>query len=407
MKYSLFLIPVSLLIFMPTSFAEGTCAIDGQLSPKLAEYVREMNDFGTKIKQLPSSCAGGKSNGIVSNSQRTLDTVEKAWAETSIMDRLDVDFAYNIKMAFKWESRDAVVQNGKIFWQVEKMLISTLDVLASKCNLDETNENAVTGRIKANNLLETLYQETAVWYPGVNTDDIPSEYQAVVSEIQQVYNPTATQWCKNQYSFEKMSEEIMNKIGKISFKIESSLTDWKYAIALLRGGSSLKQEEYSSLKKRLLTEELRRQGYSAGAIDQMVQGYTCMESAMQGDEENRIMDFASAKYSCARISILWVDRFMKEWNKMLLGSKWARTIAWYLNRYANYDEIKQKNIDSELTYTNLESMFTEDIPDNEDFLNKFIDLHIMLLDVNERIGKRINPAIKNCKKTQPNIPCDF
>lgn len=56
------------------------------------------------------------------------------------MGSLGVDFDYNIKTALNGESRAAVTQNGKIFGQVEKTLISTLDVLATKCNMDTAYE---------------------------------------------------------------------------------------------------------------------------------------------------------------------------------------------------------------------------------------------------------------------------
>lgn len=406
---TLHLFIASILFISSTSltYAERSCSIDGQLSPELAKYVQEANEFAGKVKQLSSSCQPGKSTGIITNGQRTIDIIEKAKSQIIMMERLDVDFAYNIKMVFKWESRDAVVKNGKIFGQVEKTLVSAIDSVANKCNLNEETETAIVSRLKTNELLEDLYQQTAIGYPGISTDDIPDSYAPVIEEIQKTYNPEATIGCKNEYSAEDITEKILAKIETMSFKIEDSLVDWKYAIALLRWDSSISQEEYSALKKKLLTEELRRQGYSVGAIDQMVKWMTCVEWALRWDDEDTFMDYAQAKFSCARISVLWANRFMKAWNRMILWSKWSRTTAGYIHRYSNYDRVKTVNVDTALVYNSFDTLITKDIEDDEDLLTKFINLHITLLDVNERLEKRINPMITNCKKAQPEIPCDF
>lgn len=137
-------------------------------------------------------------------------------------------------------------------------------------------DQIIIERIRINDALETYYKSVTVGL-ATDTSKIPSTYSNVIGEITKDYNPGSTQGCKNQFSFENMSETILKKIGSLSTGIDSSLTNWKYAIALIRGGDSMKQGQYSDLKKKLLTEELRRQGYSAGAIDQMVKGYSCME----------------------------------------------------------------------------------------------------------------------------------
>lgn len=127
-----------------------------------------------------------------------------------------------------------MIKNGKIFGQVEKTLISAIDSVANKCNLNEETETAIVSRLKTNELLEDLYQQTAIGYPGISTDDIPDSYAPLIEEIQKTYNPEATKGCKNEYSVEDITEKILAKIETISFKIEDSLVDWKYAIALLR-----------------------------------------------------------------------------------------------------------------------------------------------------------------------------
>lgn len=101
----------------------------------------------------------------MSNTRRTIDVLDKAKAEIPMMGDIILDFEYNIKMAFNGESRSAVAENGKVFAQMEQTLISTIDVLANKCNLDEASENIITSRIQLNHTLESLYKNTALDYP--------------------------------------------------------------------------------------------------------------------------------------------------------------------------------------------------------------------------------------------------
>lgn len=119
------------------------------------------------------------------------------------------------------------------------------------------------------------------------------------------------------------------------------------------------------------------------------------------------MDFAVAKSHCAKISVLGVDKFMNNWERMLLGSKGARTLVEYLNRSDKYQTVNYANKGVSDVYTSLTTEFARTTGTDGELLTKFINLHITLLDVNDRIEKRIPIMIANCKKAQPSIPCNF
>lgn len=392
----------SMTISSPSYAEWNICSIDGQLSTQLTKYVQETDTLVAQLQKIPSSCWGRRNSGLISNTQRTLDVVDKAWAEIPVMSNLSLDFEYNIKMAFKWESRSAVVENGKIFQKVEQSLINGLDTLSNRCNLDESRKAIIIQQLQINHALETLYKETALGYPWV-TINVPEKYKTVAEEITRLYNPTATQGCRNQYTYEKMSQEIITKIGSIGGGIQKWLEEWKYAIALIRWGVWLQEGKYNELKKRLLLQELQRQGFSAWAIDQMVKWYDCVEAAMNGDTENVAMSFAEAKAKCTTVSILGVDRFMKWLNKILLGKDGAKTTVSYIERVQAYKNIERKSVDAVgMYYANL-SIFKEDLGTNDEMLTKLISLHITLLDVNDRIEKRVPIMQKNCMKAQSGI----
>jgi outer membrane lipoprotein-sorting protein len=405
---SLFLLILGLLFLPVSTFAsEATCSIENTASSELAKYVKTVDTLTATMKSAAASC-GTRSNGVISSSRRVLDVLDKAWITIPIFGDLGLDFQYNIKIAFDGESRSAVIRNGQEFRKVENLLQSTLSVLAQKCNLNEQNKTTITQLLRDNHALESFYKNTALGYPANVSTALQQAYPALVREIQENYTPKATAWCKNQELYEDMGAEIFERIGNISTGIEDGLKEWEYAIALIRGWNAVDQKKYTELKSRLLTEELRRQGFSQGFIDKLVRNLNCVEGKTQW-KDNDPVAWGQARLTCFTYESLGdlLSPLMKQWNSMVIGWNGAKTSDDYIKRLTTYRAIRENHLDTIDLYTTMIGTIQENTSVDTTMLTNLISLHVTLLSINTRIEERTKVMLGHCRKFQTSIPCDF
>lgn len=81
----------------------------------------------------------------------------------------------------------------------------------------------------------------------------------LLEEIALNYSKDATESCKNDAGLDRLSEKVSNLLASITGsakKTDKKNDDWKIALDLFRGTST----NYNDIEKKLLTEELARQG---------------------------------------------------------------------------------------------------------------------------------------------------
>jgi hypothetical protein len=138
-----------------------------------------------------------------------------------------IDFQYNTTLAFRGESRSAVLINGRIFDRVQKSVIdSAINRLEARCGLNDRTEPQILSLIRLNHSLQTLYQHTAL---GIvkSLEDIPLGYLDIANEIASKYTPEATKSCKNQYNFQETISKTLESFTNGTFGIQNAWKDWK------------------------------------------------------------------------------------------------------------------------------------------------------------------------------------
>ncbi len=403
---------ISCLSLLPlATFAAGeSCAIDKWPPPKLTEYIKEVKRITSEIRAQASAknqCSG--TNGTFSNEKKFLSLLDSIDAQNPLSLSIVTDFRYNILLVANGDSRAPVIAWGQILRNLETNdIIQTIKVVSNNCALglpygDGTMESALTVLLIRNKQIESYYKSVVLWDPR-NTDNLS---EPLASEIANNYSPHSTQNCKDgsivwgfSNSLADIAGKLMERIQKLGKKTEDSDKNWKEAIALFRGTSTV--GNYNEIQKNLLKQELSRQWLSRGAVDLMIGNLTCTQanaSANNSTEEKGIVSWRCFS------SVVIGSENLTNWMKRSIIQ--ATNTDEYLTRVLRYDKKKyQASEDMTKFWTRIETLAkSEDENTNEKMMTDLVDLHIRLLETNEVLQKRIPEMQENCRKWQPGISC--
>lgn len=312
-----------------------------------------------------------------------------------MMNSLVTDFAFNITDAFNGESRSAVTRDSQLFLDLErKTLIPALDTLARNCQIE--NEKASTEmmeKIRYNHELEEYYKNVVLTRVGRDATD------PVKSAIFDAYNKTATASCKNEFSQEDNVKTIIERMQRIGTGIDKSLTDWKQAIALFQGRSN--KGNYTDIQRKLLAEELNRQGLGKNAKDQILANFDCYKKETDGKEG--IEDIARARATCASFPVVGYQQ-LANFFEVRKKEESKTTVEWTFREQEN-SKTNSLNLDILGVYTSLQGSLSYDQADTDALIGNLVNLHASLVSINEALEKR-NPIMwQNCMKARPDVKC--
>jgi hypothetical protein len=392
MKRFLFIILTSLTL-LPLSEGFGACSIEGKLTPKLAQYESDVSDALNKLKQ-------GKTSKcwpwwLTAPLNKSIELTDRAMLQIPVYGDIVTDFQYNTVMAFRGESRSAVITNGKLFPKIQTKIVSTIDSLASSCNLDIEQQVELVELIRVNYVLESVYKGTAIGTIQ-SSDGIPEKYREVYDEIIKEYHPKATESCKNEFDFEVSINKALETFSKWTFGIENAWDDWNEAIALFSWRSL--RWNYEEKARNLLKRELSRQWMSKNASDIILGNFDCVRKMENWDLS--IEDKAKAIAQCKQTPVVGIDKLKNEFNKIINTSK---NTEQYMARTLRTNALLDDTVDVNSLYNQYLWEFSNQIKLNEDLTASLINLHIDLLSINKLLEKRIPVMQKNCMKALPDI----
>ncbi len=403
MKYSFFFL-ISIFLLSPLAiFAEGEwCAIEKWPPPLLTAYMKEVQRVTSEIRSQASTrnqCNG--TNGSFSNEKRFLSLLDRIDAQNPVFPSLMTDFQYNILLVANGDARAPVINQGKVIQNGEKSIINTMKSVSSVCALDfsyngGTFESVLTNMLVKNKSIEAYYKNVALG----NTRNVDNIDGNLTDEIAKYYDPGMTQNCKSNTSIADTAGKILERIQNLGKKTQDSDKNWKEAIALFRGTSTL--GNYNDIQKSLLDRELSRQWLSRRAVDLMIGNLSCVQQ--KTSQTDSIEDWGKARSECFSNVVIGSEN-LTNWMKRSIIQ--ATNTDQYLARVLLYSKRKDQS-SQEMTkfWTKINALaIEEDQTTNEKMMTDLVDLHVRLLETNDLLKKKIPEMQANCRKWQPGIPC--
>jgi hypothetical protein len=390
--------------FSYPTFSAWSCKIENAPIKELVAYSKAVD---TELDRLRKE-ATNKTNcgiapgGAAANAERSLSILDGSFLSIPSFDTTFLDFSYNVKTAMNGETRAAVSRDGLLFNQIEKKITWALSVATNQCNLSPSIKSGFTTLLQQNNTLENIFKQAVLGTPWAPVN--LSEANTLVAEAINVeYIPTATESCKDQNGTQDAIATLQQKIEKVWFGSESGIAEWKKAIALFQGGSAggTSIEEKNNLQRKLLQEELARQGFSPRAAGAMLANFDCVKKEVKWD--NSVEAMVKAKAACVSNPIKWLENITLLPLRQKVDA--AKTIPERINAVNALSDTEKVVKDIAVTLNMLESLKTPAIDTKTDLMSNLIDIHLGLISTTESVNKRLPIMYKNCMKAQPWVPC--
>lgn len=226
-----------------------------------------------------------------------------AYADISAMQHTFTDFAYNTKIAAQGNSRSAVLRDGKIFEKIEDTIEKTSENLARQCALNDANRNTLKNMLVELHIMKNAFQKTALGTPPADAKGIRSQNKKAFDAIIRAYHPNATKTCENTSDQSKDMAKSLKSLFQIGGKLEDSLSTWRKALALIRGGGNgMSVSEVQQTKRQLLANELARQGMTANMQQAILRNFDCYTAKMQNPDS--VENALDARIQCLSNPIL-------------------------------------------------------------------------------------------------------
>lgn len=372
------------------------CSINNSPSSALLDYYKSIENELSEISKNSKPDQGLCSFG---NYQKVTSVFDIAYANINSMKNLGVDFAFNTKIVWKWDSPKAISRDEKIFENLEKRVENTVKSLSQKCALNSVNRQYLADIIIEINDMKNIYQLASL-NEFVKVDNIirPKNHE-FARQIQQDYWKFATSKCEPKNNSSQSFFDTLSWIFDLWTKKEKSLETWKKAAELITSAHSTQASaQMIKRQKSILQAELSRQWLSSSSQKVMLDNFTCYKSKIS--DPGNITDAALARISCANTWITWVEEVSSSFEIFKKSSKNS-------DEFARKDEAliatKSRSIDIGLMYNKLDSMLSVSNENNDSTRANLIKLHSDLVFINEQIEQRIPRAQSNCMKWNPNI----
>lgn len=376
-----------------TTFAQ-TCEIENGPIKELSEYSQNISK---ELSEIAQKSSGWKcENNISQQASRVFDL---AYADLSAIKHTLTDFQYNTIITARWNPRSAVLRDEKIFKQIEKVIENTTERIAANCGLNTENRKQIKEIIIETNILKEAFQKAAIGSISTSSEWIRPKYQNVFKRITEAYHPANTNSCNNDSLSAKDFWKTMKWMLNLWGKLDDSLSTWRKALALLRGGWKwLTPSEYQIKKRQLLEAELSRQGMTANMQNAILRNFDCFEAKTHG--ENNAENIVNARISCLSNPILWADQTFADFKNFINKSE---TIWELSQRKEKLVTLKSRSVDIGIMHETLKEIIKYDNENHSDITTSFIKLHARIQSTNTLLEKRLPKMQNNCMKWQPDV----
>lgn len=375
-----------------------SCELDFGTAPELLEYYKKIE---SELSQIAQNKEQDSWVCEYWNYQKATSVFNLAWANMRTMDTLYSDFAFNIYTVGKIGSPGAVIRDEKIFSKLEKKVESITRNLASKCALNEQNEEKLAEILREIATIHGFYQNAS--YGVIRnvdlTGDIRAENKELTKAILTKYSQYNTESCKAQTNAPESFSQSLWSILNLGGKMEKSLETWRKATALIRsahdGGAS---EAMIARQRSILAAELSRQWLSPNMQRVMINNFNCYKS--RSSDTNNILDVVQNRMWCASIPVTWVEESMMDFHKFTWKSSNTDELV---KRQETLWYMQSRSIDIVNMHSKLQAMTSVSADTNDMTKANLIKLHSNLVKTNELLEERIPRAQANCMKWQPDL----
>lgn len=204
------------------------------------------------------------------------------------------------------------------------------------------------GLIRENQNLRNAYQKAAIGAPVTNFSHLKSDSVSVVEAMNSAYHPNAVVSCQNNTKSEKTFAETLKSALNFGAKKEDSLSTWRRAIALIRGGGNgMSASEVAAKQRSLLQAELSRQGLSSNAKDTILKNFDCYKARTLAAENPE--NFLEARAECLQMPVTGVNKLFNYWNNF----------TWQATNSDDWSRRNEVRVQREKRSVNIEQMYSD------------------------------------------------
>ena len=365
----------------------------------MSEYSQKIEKEIESIKQETLAKNPTCNEYVGNNFSKASLVFDRAIANISQMQYTFTDFGYNINTVFKAEKSRIYERDVEIFSRLEKKISNASEVLAKHCGLDDIAQEKYAIIVQEVYEMRSVFQQTSYTTAKQNFSHIRPDNQQVALGIIGMYNPGNVDACTPKSKTQKNFFDTLSSAFDIGSKKEDALKSWKKAASLITGtfggGASV---EYDDHARKLLSQELERQGFTLNAKNAMLRNFDCYKTKVD-NSQNVINNFV-ARAECLSVPIAGTDRIFRQWDKFVLSSPDTQTLQ---KRQETAVTSYHRAVNIHEMYNTLQAIIADAQDTNDTTRTHLIQLHQALLETNEKLESRIPSMQKNCMKGNPDI----
>ncbi|MCK9272324.1 hypothetical protein M0P65_02145 [Candidatus Gracilibacteria bacterium] len=426
MKKAIFTLTIFFSFYTLTS-ASGSCDISSGPSPRLSEYIQDIDivltEIGTKAKstcknnEQYSKSLGRSSSKLSNDYNKILDVGSFTSSFKSIMMVTDGDLV------------DPVYRDYNLIKYQHEKINKYSDSVTKKCALDieisdsnvinnflikydwgnkntYTIEDTISKLREINGDIFSFYVNAIIGEKYKTSDADSAGKLNLKNDFLSYYTGDKLVGCKQEYG-----SGIIDKLEGLfatGAKVNGGFDVWKNSWNLLIGNDAGK-DKYSEVEKKLLSKELGKQGISPNGADQMMKNLEsinkCSDPACIAEETGRRITGTLSYFGDFFTELkndLTDTKQDKNFSMIVNGKKVkynpnpAKTTDEYIARLKKIETTSAIFNDIQTSYNTVKSEIDIQNTTLDSNIGNLVNLYYNLVDTNLQIKKNINVAEELC-----------
>lgn len=417
-----------------STWAAGSCSIKEAPDPAVQEYLKGVDKVISEAMRVGSDSTCESPSG---NRTATAD-VDKA--QSSVVSSVNrslstsnvvTSFRYTVDLVTRSELPPGIRRDHSLLDQRQRKLIAAIDSLAASCASDKLFDTEispfptyVTKGQKVGDVMQSLlsnhtdvmnvYREAVLGEEPGSAPELTFAPASFIATVKKAYGPSALAACNTSGEgtfFEKMKQAI-DRIGNIGDVMQNGTKDWKEAWSMLQGD----HKNQDQLEKRLLRQEMGRQGMSTSSSERAVrnldaynrgEGWQGINGSVTGIGEavNNGVAMAKGLYDQASDT---AGQYASGFSKPVQPKpEDAKNTDDYLERFVNLAELKS-DVAGEISrdYVQAAASLSDDTATADDNVGQLLEMHIILSKTLKSLAPYCETSRKACLDQAGNVPAD-
>lgn len=416
------------------AWAAGSCSIKDAPDKAVQDYVKGVDKMiseamrvsGNATCQDPSGNRTATSDADKAQSS-VMGSVNRSLKTTNVM----TSFRFTVDLIRRTELPAGIRRDHSLLDQRQKKLIAAIDSVASNCGSDVVFDTEVspfpsyvTKNAKVGDVLQDLlsnhtdvmnvYREAVLGDEPGSQPTLTFAPDGFVSSVKADYGPKAIAACNTTGEgtfFEKMKQAV-DRIGNLGNVMQNGTQDWKDAWAMLQGNA----KGQDKLEKRLLRQEMARQGMSTSSSERAVrnldaynrgEGWQGINGSVTGVGEavNNGVAMVKGMYDeASNAAGQYASGFSKPTQPR---PEDAKNTDDYLLRYANLAALKS-DVAGEIAndYVQASASISDDNSSADNNVGQLLEMHVVLSKTLKTMAPYCETSRKACLDQAGNVPAN-